>query len=191
MLFRSPAPYLDTDTVLVDNQGGIATCLDELLSRGAKRIAIIADTLNIWTASERIEGFKRACLSRGLDQRDVHVITGVHTTDDARAAVHNLLGSTSRIDGIIATNDLIAMGVGEVIAKEKSAIHVVSFDDFPSAELLGIKTLDHDPQRLGRLAAEVLLKRIENPTDTKYITEVMRLELRKETPSLHKAVVNA
>jgi DNA-binding LacI/PurR family transcriptional regulator len=100
------------------------------------------------------------------------------------------LGSTSRIDGIIATNDLIAMGVGEVIHQEGSPIKVVSFDDFPSAEMFGIKSLDHDPQRLGRLAAEVLLKRIENPTDSKYITEVMKLELQEKSIHTHKAAAN-
>ena len=67
------------------------------------------------------------------------------------------------------------MGVGEVIHQEKSSIRVVSFDDFSSAELFDIKSLDHDPQRLGRLAAEVLLKRIQNPTETRYITEIMKL----------------
>jgi LacI family transcriptional regulator len=185
-----PAAYLDTDTVLVDNQGGIATCLDQLLLENCNKIAIIADTLNIWTASERIEGFKRACLSRGVDQRDINIVTGIHTTEEAKAATHSLLGSTSRIDGIIATNDLIAMGVGEVIHQEKSAIRVVSFDDFPSAELFDIKSLDHDPQRLGRLAAEVLLKRIQNPTDTRYVTEVMKLDLHERAPRTQKAAAN-
>ncbi len=185
-----PAAYLDTDTVLVDNQGGIAVCLDELLRQKCKKIAIIADTLNIWTASERIEGFKRACLSRNVDQKDVHIVTGVHTTEEAKAATHSLLGSTSRIDGIIATNDLIAMGVGEVIHKERSNIKVVSFDDFPSAEMFEIKSLDHDPQRLGRLAAEVLLKRMAKPTDNKYVTEVMKLELQNKSSNPQKAAAN-
>lgn len=185
-----PAAYLDTDTVLVDNQGGIAACLDELIGSGCKKIAIVADTLNIWTASERIEGFKRACISRGIDQKDAHIVMGVHTSEEAKAATHSLLGSTSRIDGIIATNDLIAMGVGEVISKEDPRIRVVSFDDFPSAGVLGIKTLDHDPQRLGTLAAEVLLRRVEKPTDTSYQTEVMRLEMRKESAHSHQAVAN-
>ena len=185
-----PAAYLDTDTVLVDNQGGIAVCLDELLKQNCKKIAVIADTLNIWTASERIEGFKRACLSRGVDQKDIHIVTGIHTTEEAKAATHSLLGSTSRIDGIIATNDLIAMGVGEVIHQEKSSIRVVSFDDFPSAELFDIKSLDHDPQKLGRLAAEVLLKRIQNPTETRYITEIMKLELHERAPHTQKAAAN-
>lgn len=185
-----PAAYLDTDTVLVDNQGGIAVCLDELLRQKCKKIAIIADTLNIWTASERVEGFKRACLSRNVDQKDVHIITGVHTTEEAKAATHSLLGSTSRIDGIIATNDLIAMGVGEVIHKERSNIKVVSFDDFPSAEMFEIKSLDHDPQRLGRLAAEVLLKRMAKPTENKYVTEVMKLDLQSKNANSQKAAAN-
>jgi LacI family transcriptional regulator len=185
-----PAAYLNTDTVLVDNQGGIAVCLDELLRQNCQKIAIIADTLNIWTASERIEGFKKACLSRGVDQRDVHIVTGIHTTEDAKAATHSLLGSNSRIDGIIATNDLIAMGVGEVLHQEKSEIRVVSFDDFPSAEMFGIKPLDHDPQRLGKIAAEVLLKRIENPTSTKYLTEIMKLDLKSKKEHQQKVAAN-
>lgn len=185
-----PAAYLNTDTVLVDNQGGIAVCLDELLRQNCQKIAIIADTLNIWTASERIEGFKKACLSRGVDQRDVHIVTGIHTSEDAKAATHSLLGSISRIDGIIATNDLIAMGVGEVLHQEKSEIRVVSFDDFPSAEMFGIKPLDHDPQRLGKIAAEVLLKRIENPTSTKYLTEIMKLDLKSKKEHQQKVAAN-
>lgn len=32
-----PAPYLDADAVLVDNQGGVAICIDELLSQGCKK----------------------------------------------------------------------------------------------------------------------------------------------------------
>lgn len=185
-----PAAYLEADTVLVDNQGGIAACLDELINGGAKKIAVIADTLNIWTASERIEGFKKACLSRRIDQKDVHIVTGIHTIDDAKAATHTLLGSTSRLDGIIATNDLIAMGVGEVVTQERPEITVVSFDDFPSADLLGIKTLDHDPQRLGLLAADVLLRRIGNPTELNFATEIMKLEMKKSSPLNQKAVAN-
>lgn len=182
-----PAAYLNADTVLVDNQGGIAACLDELLNQGCRKVAIIADTLSIWTASERVEGFKKACLSRGLDKKDVHIVTGIHTSEEAKAATHTLLGSTSRLDGIIATNDLIAMGVGEVLHNQASATKVVSFDDFPSAELFGIKSLDHDPQRLGNLAAEVLLKRVADPASSKFNTQVMKLEFRERKSQIQRA----
>jgi DNA-binding LacI/PurR family transcriptional regulator len=54
----------------------------------------------------------------------------------------------------------------------------VSFDLFPTANLLNIATLDHDPQRLGRISAELLLKRFENPTDRNFTAQVMKVTMR-------------
>ena len=175
-----PAPYLDADAVLVDNQGGVAICIDELLSQGCKKIALIADNPSIWTAAERITGFKKAALSRKLRSENTLVITGIHNSQEAEAATHKLLDE-EHIDAIIATNDLIAIGAGQVIMSTNSRCKVISFDDFPSARLMGIKTLDHDPVKLGHLAAEVLLKRIQNPTQNTFITENMKLTLKNPT----------
>jgi LacI family transcriptional regulator len=173
-----PAPYLDADSVTVDNRGGVQSCLDHLLKQGCSKIAIIADTTSIWTASERIEAFKQAILSRKLDSKDVFIITNIHTSDEAATATRNLLKEHPEIDGIIATNDLIAMGVGQTTFTSKRDVKVVSFDLFPTANLLNIDTLDHDPKRLGRLSAELLLRRFENPMDKSYRTEIMKVEMR-------------
>lgn len=175
-----PAPYLDADSVLVDNQDGVAICIDELLSQGCKKLALIADTPAIWTAAERITGFKKAALSRKLRSENALVISGIHNSQEAEEATRKLL-DTDNVDGIIATNDLIAIGAGQVIMATNSRCKVVSFDDFPSAKLMGIKTLDHDPVKLGHLAAEVLLKRIQNPTQNTFITENMKLTLKNPT----------
>jgi LacI family transcriptional regulator len=173
-----PAPYLDADSVTVDNRGGVTACLDYLLEQGCSSIAIIADTTSIWTASERIEAFKQAMLSRKLDKNNVHIISNVHTSEEAGVATKKLLKENPEVDGIIATNDLIAMGVGQTVNASKSNVKVVSFDLFPSANLLNIATLDHDPQRLGRMSAELLLKRFENPTDRAFSTQIMKVSMR-------------
>jgi LacI family transcriptional regulator len=175
-----PAPYLDADSVLVDNQGGVAICIDELLSQGCSRIALIADTPSIWTAAERITGFKKAALSRKLQNANALVVTGIHNAQEAEEATFKLL-KEENVDGIIATNDLIAIGVGQVIMGQNSRCRVVSFDDFPSAKLMGIKTLDHDPVKLGQVAAETLLKRIKNPSQNNFITENLKLTLKNPT----------
>lgn len=177
-----PAPYLDADSVTVDNRGGITACLDYLLEKNCTKIAVIADTTNIWTASERIEAFKQAILSRRVDIRDTHIVTDVHTSEEAAVAAAELLKDHPNIDGIIATNDLIAMGVGEVISAGSHDVSVVSFDLFATANLLKIATLDHDPKRLGRLSAEQLLRRFQNPTDPTFVTEVMKVEMKKYLP---------
>jgi LacI family transcriptional regulator len=178
-----PAPYLDADSVTVDNRGGITACLDYLLEKKCTKIAIIADTTNIWTASERIEAFKQAILSRRVDIRDTQIVTDVHTSDEAAIAASQLLKSYPDVDGIIATNDLIAMGVGQVISERAQDVKVVSFDLFATANLLKIATLDHDPKRLGRLSAEQLLRRFQNPTDPTFVTEVMKVEMKNLSPS--------
>ena len=175
-----PAPYLDADAVLVDNQGGVAICIDELLSQGCKKIALIADNPSIWTAAERITGFKKAALSRKLRSENTLVITGIHNSQEAEAATHKLLDE-EHIDAIIATNDLIAIGAGQVIMSTNSRCKVISFDDFPSARLMGIKTLDHDPLQLGKLAAEVLLRRIDSPSQNDFVTKNMKLTLKNPT----------
>ena len=175
-----PAPYLDADAVLVDNQGGVAICIDELLSQGCKKIALIADNPSIWTAAERITGFKKATLSRKLRSENTLVITGIHNSQEAEAATHKLL-EEEHIDAIIATNDLIAIGAGQVIMSTNSRCKVISFDDFPSARLMGIKTLDHDPLQLGKLAAEVLLRRIDSPSQNDFVTKNMKLTLKNPT----------
>ena len=175
-----PAPYLDADSVLVDNQDGVAICIDELLSQGCKKLALIADTPAIWTAAERITGFKKAALSRKLRNENTLVVSGIHNSQEAEEVTRKLLDE-DKVDGIIATNDLIAIGAGQVIMATNSRCKVVSFDDFPSAKLMGIKTLDHDPVKLGHLAAQVLLKRIQNPTQNSFITENMKLNLKNPT----------
>jgi len=182
-----PAPYLDADSVTVDNRGGITACLDFLLTKKCKKIAIIADTTSIWTASERIEAFKQAILSRGVDIRNTQIITDIHTSEDASDATLELLKTHPDIDGIIATNDLIAMGVGQTVAASEISVQVVSFDLFPTANLLNIATLDHDPKRLGRLSAEQLLRRFQNPTDAAFVTEIMRVEMTIAKPKERRA----
>jgi LacI family transcriptional regulator len=177
-----PAPYLDADSVTVDNRGGITACLDYLLEKKCKKIAIIADTTNIWTASERIEAFKQAILSRRVDIGNTQIVTDIHTSDEAAIAATHLLKNNPDVDGIIATNDLIAMGVGQVISEGEHNVHVVSFDLFATANLLKIATLDHDPKRLGRLSAEQLLRRFQNPTDSFFVTEVMKVEMKRYLP---------
>lgn len=174
-----PAPYLDADSITVDNRGGVQSCLDHLLNQGCKKIAIIADTTNIWTASERIDAFKQAILSRKLDTENTVIVTDIHTSEEAASATSRLLAENPDIDGIIATNDLIAMGVGQTTSSLHEDVKVVSFDLFPSANLLNIDTLDHDPRRLGRLSAELLLRRFENPTEKNFRTEIMKVEMRK------------
>ena len=170
-----PAPFLDADTVVVDNHGGIKACFKWLLDRGCKNIALVADHESIWTSEQRIAAFWQAAVDHNVSKDRLTVISGVHTSEEALVRGTELM--KSKVDGIIAANDLIALGIGEA-AKGRNDVKIISFDDFPSAELLGVTTLNHDARELGRLAAETLLARFENPTYEKYLTEVVPVVLQ-------------
>jgi len=173
-----PPAYLDADVVLADNQGGVAECVSYLVAKGCTRLALIADKNEIWTATERIEGFKKAVLAQGLQSANSKVISGVHTSEQAEKVAQDLIGQNRPYDGFIATNDLIAIGIGHAFANAKSNVAMVSFDEFPSSKLMKIPTLNHDPKRLGKAAALALLDRIAHPTEEKFQTHVIDLKLQ-------------
>lgn len=174
-----PAPFFDADNVLVDNNGGMYECVKYFEEKGLKRIVLIADQENIWTAGQRIAGFNSAVTRCGLSKDDCKVISGVHTEKEAMNKVIELVNSQQPIDGIIAANDLIAQGVFRGLRTTKKNIPIISFDDFPQASLLGVPTLDHDPQTIGRIAAGVLLDRFSNPAGENFITTMMQLRLKE------------
>jgi LacI family transcriptional regulator len=172
-----PPAYLDADVIVADNQGGIAKCVEYLVARGCTKLALMADNVDIWTAKERIEGFKKAVAANGLQATDSKVIQGLHTIEVAEKAAKELLSNQNPFDGFILTNDLIATGVGHAVSNLKSNVVQVSFEEFPFSRSMGIPTLNHDPKRLGFLTSQALLKRMENPMSKDYAVHVLDLEL--------------
>jgi len=175
-----PPAYLDADMVLADNQGGIDECVAYLVARGCSRLALIADKTEIWTATERIQGFKKAVTAHGLQAANSKVISGIHTSEQAENVAQDLINHNQPYDGVIATNDLIAIGVGHALATGSSDIHMVSFDEFPASRTMKIPTLNHDPKRIGKAAALALLDRIEHPTDENFVTHTIELNLNNQ-----------
>lgn len=172
-----PPAYLDADIVISDNQGGISKCVSYLASQGCTRLALMADKVEIWTATERIEGFKKAVISHGLQSANSKIISGLHTSEQAEKVALELLSQSQPYDGFIAANDLIATGVGHALSSSKSKVSIISFDEFPFSRVMKIPTLNHDPKRLGRSAALALLERIKNPTGEDFTTHILDLDL--------------
>ena len=181
-----PARFLDVDTVYADNQGGMKLCVDYLIAQGCKRIALLADHAAIWTASERILGFQQAVNASNLDLSKCSVVSEIHTSEDAETAARKLLSEQPPIDGIVAANDLIAIGVGHAVVSLGSTCKMISFDDFTTATLMKIPTLDHNPQRLGRLAAETLLNRMADPGNASFSSHTLEINFKVNPTEIAK-----
>lgn len=168
-----PAPFLAADSVLLDNRSGAAAALDHLLQQGCRSVALIADDPVIWTAEQRIAGFEDAVLQRRLAADLFPVTSGVHTAEAAQGVTRDLLARTPAVDGVIAANTLIALGVADAAKALGVEIPIVCFDHFDGASAMGITTLSHDPAEIGRECARVLLQRCADPQAGAYVSVVL------------------
>src|SRR5215470_9852289 len=63
-----PPNGLAADTVLVDNAGGARAAVEHLLKHGHRRIACVADPAELFTAAERVAGYKQALHQAGIEE---------------------------------------------------------------------------------------------------------------------------
>ena len=80
---------------------------------------------------------------------------------EGRAAAERLLAGPERPTAILATSDVLALGVLDAAADAGLSVpgdlSVVGFDDVPAAAAAGLTTVHQDHRAKGRAAAELLL----------------------------------
>ena len=156
---------IDADAVVTDNAVGAATAASHLLAHGHRKLAYLGDRTEIQTARERRRGFIEELGRAGLATSAVPVREGLHDEESARLAALELLASDDPPTAIFSSQNLITFGVMRAL-KELGAskrVALVGFDDFTLADMMepGITVIAQHPERIGKLAAERLLARID------------------------------
>ena len=157
-----PPALIDADAVLLDNVGGARTAVRHLLGLGHRRIAMIGDEKRIFTAAERLHGYRDALDAAGQPFDPSLVRLGAHDADAAAAAVRDVLTIADPPTAIFTANNRITVGAIGVLRREGPRAALVGFDDFELAESLATPTtvIAYDAEELGRKAAELLLLRL-------------------------------
>jgi LacI family transcriptional regulator len=158
-----PPAKTKADTVLGDNAAGARRAVEHLLSTGHERIAFIGDDLALYTARQRLTGYRQALTAAGLDVDDALVATGNGTSLAARSAAEAMLtlSRTRRPTAIFTGNNRCTVGVLHALEGRRPRVALVGFDDFELADLLGITVVRTDSYRVGQLAAELAFGRID------------------------------
>jgi LacI family transcriptional regulator len=166
MVFIDREPVgIDADAVVTDNAVGAATAASHLLAHGHRKLAYLGDRTEIQTARERRRGFIEELGRAGLATSAVPVREGLHDEESARLAALELLASDDPPTAIFSSQNLVTFGVMRAL-KELGAskrVALVGFDDFTLADMMepGITVIAQHPERIGKLAAERLLARID------------------------------
>jgi LacI family transcriptional regulator len=158
-----PPRGIEADTVLVDNVGGADAATTHLLEQGHWRVAMVGDTPTLYTAVQRLEGYRRALARRGLPFDERLVRLGRHDVAAAERAAEELLALPDPPTAVFASNNRGTIGVLRAVSNGAGrSIALVGFDDFELAELLPVPVtvVAADSVELGRRAAELLLERL-------------------------------
>lgn len=172
-----PVDFADADTILADNAGGARSAVAELLAHGARRVAFIGDSLEIYTMRERFTGYREALAAAGIAVDERIVSDQAHSSEDAAAAIADLQRSSS-IDAVFAANNRAS--VGALLAfQDAGRLPLIGFDDFEAAQLSTppVSVVSQDIPEMGRLAAQIVLDRLAGGAPT-HSTHVLATTLR-------------
>jgi LacI family transcriptional regulator len=155
-----PPHGIDADAVLVDNAGGAQTAVAHLVAHGHRRIACVADVPKLYTAAERIAGYRAALDAAGLPQDAELLRLGASEAGDAQAAVAELLALPDPPTAVFCGNNRVTVGALRAL-RGREDVALVGFDDFELADLLGTTVVRHEAQQIGAEAARLAFARLD------------------------------
>jgi LacI family transcriptional regulator len=174
-----PGIGVSADTVLIDNAAGVLTGVRHLVQYGHRRIGYLGDDPGIYTAAERMRGFRQAVVTFGLDSHPGLVRPGLHDSTAAEEQALSMLDDRNPPTALFAGNNLITAGVLRAMRRRGGApVALVGFDDFDLADLVDppVTVIAQDAEAMGRRAAERMFARLAGDAGPP-VTEVLPTRL--------------
>ncbi|WP_132049719.1 LacI family DNA-binding transcriptional regulator [Curtobacterium sp. PhB136] len=161
------------DAVLIDDVHGARDATALMLDDGHRRIAFLGNKVTVSTGQRRLAGFRSAFAAHGATPDEDLVVLELQDTDTAERAMHRLLALPEPPTAVFAANNRISVGAIRAIAKAvddgtvTSPPSLFAFDSFDFADMapIPLSVIDHDPAELGRVAARMLLSRLDGSAD--------------------------
>ena len=159
-------------SVEIDDVAGGELVARYLLSRGHRRFGFVGDAsvpdYAISTSDKRLSGYRRVLAEAGYALAPEHIRLGPNGLEPARAMAGDLLAGPDRPTAIFAPSDTQAMGVLKA-ARERGVrvpqeLAVVGFDDVEVADYIGLTTVRQPLEESGRIAVDLLLARLIDPS---------------------------
>ncbi len=179
------------DKVIIDDQLAAYEATNFLISKGLKKIALLTTVDYVSVGKLRTDGYLNVLHDHGIEV-DENLIIRIEDTEHCDEKINELLENQS-IDAILAVNELfavtaikLAMSKGIKIPEDLS---VVAFTDgiISKYSTPTITTISQNGIKMGRKAAEMLIKRLEleDEEDEHYKTEIIETNLiiRESTKS--------
>lgn len=168
-----PLTDCPTDFVGVDNVRGATEMVEHLLGAGRRRIRHLTlggEGAPIW---DRLEGYRRAMRAAGFAEVPEPLTVTAEELEGPRLdeVVAEMLNGAEPPDAVFAVNDIVAWRLVHALrragARVPEDIAVAGFDDIeaPTLHHPFLTTIRQPFEDMGRHAAALLVRRIENPRE--------------------------
>jgi LacI family transcriptional regulator len=160
-----PPAFMDADATVSDNAGGARLAVEHLIAAGHRRIGFLGDRPDVFTAAERLRGYREALAQHDLAEDSRLVRHPRFRGVDAYQTTCDLLSGNDPPTALFTGQNLISIAAVRAVHARgmQDDIALVSFDDIPLADAIrpGITVVAQDPHALGRSAAEMLFSRLD------------------------------
>lgn len=162
-------PGFDLPAVVSDGRRGARQVAEHVLERGHRRIAIIGGPETLWTAEQRLAGYREALAAAGIDPDEVPVAVGDYRQVSGAELAAKILSVADerRPTALLCANDLMALGAIEYCRsagiRVPEDLSIVGFDDVPVASLITPKltTVRQLARDMGHQAATALFEQLD------------------------------
>lgn len=175
-----PGIYSDTE------YAAFKAC-ESMISKGADRIVFISGHRGSFTSTDRLNGYMLALKQYGLPLEDICIREGDYMIDSGYKAVFDLVKEGISFSGILAANDLMALGavraLKELSFKIPEDVQVVGFDNIVYSQICepSLSTVQQPTVEMGKKALSGILDLIDG-RDVALNTKLQpRLIFRKTT----------
>lgn len=169
VMFDQKVEGAERDFVGSDNQLTTTILTEHLLQLGHRRIAFISGPAGLHTADERLKGYINTMVGAGVEVDLSLVVEGGYTRTGGHAQAMRLLTRRDRPTAIIGANNMMGLAALQVMQEMgfrcPDDVSLAMVDDVPWSSVITprITMVVQDAQKLGELAAQRLLSRIESP----------------------------
>ncbi len=164
VLLNCSQPILNCDMVMPDNRGGMFKALEYLSQHGCRKPLFVGaqPDYSVYSCNyaERRDGFLEAARVYGMETSEI-CIAGAVSPESMEAIKRQLEALDHPFDAIVAVNHLYAVLAHSIFPNHS----VIAGDNkkFPDYSDEGIAVLEMDVLAMGKIAAEMLLKRLHSP----------------------------
>jgi len=164
---------VESSKILINDIAASKKATEHLISVGCTRIAHIAGDQKIDIFRKRLKGYEEALIENGLTiDKKMICYTEDLNAEEGIEFTNRLLNLSPHPDGIFCSNDRTAISAIQTIKKAgfkiPEDIAVVGFSNTPQSLIIepSLTTIDDHAFEMGKAAAELLIRQIENPHQT-------------------------